>query len=318
MKFTQHLNTHLTPEWRKQYIQYAELKAELFKIKAAEPLDLSLLPGYYEQEEAEFFRLCQRQLAHINLFFQKQLSESKARYNELHEELQQFKAATPLPGKSKGLGLDLLKPLLKQKTRELPRRDKNSTTTTLRTLKFAFSELYLSLVLLQNFQQLNAVGFRKILKKRDKLLGNNKGLLWRQQYVDKSTFFLSSEVDVLISNVENLVAFDLEGGDRGAAMKRLRVPPLGEPTSALISFRLGLFLGAFTVLLAIVALTLIFRSPPKINIWTAVRLFRPFFLLFLSIFLVGLNMWGWQMAGVNHVLIFEVKSKLIIDPLKLM
>ena len=38
-------------------------------------------------------------------------------------------------------------------------------------LKLAFSEFYLSLILLQNYQNLNFTGFRKILKKHDKVGG---------------------------------------------------------------------------------------------------------------------------------------------------
>lgn len=37
-------------------------------------------------------------------------------------------------------------------------------------LKLAYSEFYLSLILLQNYQTLNFTGFRKILKKHDKVL----------------------------------------------------------------------------------------------------------------------------------------------------
>jgi len=36
-------------------------------------------------------------------------------------------------------------------------------------IKLAFSEFYLSLILLQNYQSLNFTGFRKILKKHDKV-----------------------------------------------------------------------------------------------------------------------------------------------------
>lgn len=39
----------------------------------------------------------------------------------------------------------------------------------LQDLKLAFTEFYLSLVLLQNYQSLNFTGFRKILKKHDKV-----------------------------------------------------------------------------------------------------------------------------------------------------
>ena len=36
-------------------------------------------------------------------------------------------------------------------------------------IKLAFSEFYLSLILIQNYQTLNFTGFRKILKKHDKV-----------------------------------------------------------------------------------------------------------------------------------------------------
>ena len=39
----------------------------------------------------------------------------------------------------------------------------------LREAKLAFSEFYLNLVLLQNYEQLNSTGFRKICKKHDKV-----------------------------------------------------------------------------------------------------------------------------------------------------
>lgn len=46
-------------------------------------------------------------------------------------------------------------------------------------LKLAFSEFYLMLILLQNYQQLNYMGFRKILKKHDKLFSTQRGENWR-------------------------------------------------------------------------------------------------------------------------------------------
>ena len=33
MKFAEHLGAHITPEWRKQYIQYEEMKARTFLLK---------------------------------------------------------------------------------------------------------------------------------------------------------------------------------------------------------------------------------------------------------------------------------------------
>lgn len=50
------------------------------------------------------------------------------------------------------------------------REDKaHSHTRKIHELKLAFSEFYLSLILLQNYQTLNFTGFRKILKKHDKV-----------------------------------------------------------------------------------------------------------------------------------------------------
>lgn len=43
----------------------------------------------------------------------------------------------------------------------------------LQELKLAFSEFYLFLILLQNYQNLNFTGFRKILKKHDKVCKDN-------------------------------------------------------------------------------------------------------------------------------------------------
>ncbi len=43
------------------------------------------------------------------------------------------------------------------------------TSRKIHDIKLAFSEFYLSLILLQNYQTLNFTGFRKILKKHDKV-----------------------------------------------------------------------------------------------------------------------------------------------------
>ena len=47
------------------------------------------------------------------------------------------------------------------------------------SLKTAFGEFYLMLILLQKYQLLNYTGFRKILKKHDKLFQTTRGIEWR-------------------------------------------------------------------------------------------------------------------------------------------
>lgn len=125
--------------------------------------------------------------------------------------------------------------------------------------------------------------------------------------MEKSSFFLNADIETLISSVETTVINELEGGNRQAGMKRLKVPPLSEKVAfghylsfligfffqqnAATAFSLGIFTGVFIVLAALIIFAS-FGAPkggnePK---WVAVRLFRGFFLLFLSLWLYGLNM----------------------------
>ena len=66
-------------------------------------------------------------------------------------------------------------------------RKKNVSVRKIQELKLAFSEFYLSLILLQNYQNLNFTGFRKILKKHDKLLNVDFGARWRAEHVESGT-----------------------------------------------------------------------------------------------------------------------------------
>ena len=37
MKFAEHLSAHITPEWRKQYISYEEMKSMLYNAMERQP-----------------------------------------------------------------------------------------------------------------------------------------------------------------------------------------------------------------------------------------------------------------------------------------
>lgn len=105
-----------------------------------------------------------------------------------------------------------------------------------------------------------------------------------------------------------MVTQDLEGGDRQRAMKRLRVPPLGEQQSPWTTFKVGLFSGSFIVLLIAVVLSGIFHRSR--DDWRIVfRLYRGPLLIIEFLFLMGVNVYGWRSSGVNHVLIFELDPR---------
>jgi SPX domain protein involved in polyphosphate accumulation len=95
MKFGQQLNAHLTPEWRKQYISYEELKIILYDfLEKAPPLEREEEPvrqSYTAKTDEEFFAICQVELTKINLFYSQKLAEAQGKFHELSRDLESFK-----------------------------------------------------------------------------------------------------------------------------------------------------------------------------------------------------------------------------------
>ncbi|XP_043496961.1 xenotropic and polytropic retrovirus receptor 1 [Polistes fuscatus] len=296
MKFAEHLSAHITPEWRKQYISYEEMKAMLYtaveEAPSSESVEPEVIQRHFASFDEVFFTFCDRELKKINTFYSEKLAEATRKYAALVNELKTALELQHGTGKNKG----------KSNTRlHLPTRK-------LRELKLAFSEFYLSLILLQNYQNLNYTGFRKILKKHDKLLSVESGSKWRVECVEIAHFYTSKDIDKLIQETEATVTNDLEGGDRQRAMKRLRVPPLGEHQSPWTTFKVGLFSGSFIILSITVVLSGIFHESGE-NLKIAFRLYRGPMLIIQFLFLIGVNVYGWRSSGVNHVLIFELDPR---------
>ena len=68
----------------------------------------------------------------------------------------------------------------------------------------AMSEFYLSLIIIQDYQKYNLIGFKKINKKFDKNLDWDEGSQWFARKVKKSDLNNSDEIDKLILKVKNL------------------------------------------------------------------------------------------------------------------
>ncbi|KAM8999875.1 solute carrier family 53 member 1 isoform 1-T1 [Sarcophilus harrisii] len=308
MKFAEHLSAHITPEWRKQYIQYEAFKDMLYSAQDQAPsmevTDEDTVKRYFAKFEEKFFQTCEKELAKINTFYSEKLAEAQRRFstlqNELHSSLDVQKETS------------VVSTLRKRRNPVFHlSHEKRVQHRNIRDLKLAFSEFYLSLILLQNYQNLNFTGFRKILKKHDKILDTSRGADWRVAHVEVAPFYTCKKINQLISETEAVVTNELEDGDRQKAMKRLRVPPLGaaQPAPAWTTFRVGLYCGIFIVLNVALVLTGAFKLGDDKMVWPLIRIYRGGFLLIEFLFLLGINTYGWRQAGVNHVLIFELNPR---------
>ncbi|KAK2159064.1 hypothetical protein LSH36_159g04020 [Paralvinella palmiformis] len=309
MKFAEHLTAHITPEWRKQYISYEAMKEMIYEAVEQAPspemTDEEAIERYFTRFDESFFQYCEKELLKINMFFSEKLAEAKRKFSSVKCDLitsEQMHQHHHLPSLRRRKGPKIL---IKDK-KAAPHLIKKS----IHDIKLAFSEFYLSLILLQNYQTLNFTGFRKILKKHDKLFRTERGCRWRQTNVETAPFYTSKDVDHLIKETETVFTQKLEGGDRQKAMKRLRVPPLGEKQNPWSTFRIGLFSGIFFVLLAVIIIAAFYvHTMPKDEWEPALRIYRGLFLIILCMSLLGINIYGWRTSGVNHVLIFELDPR---------
>ena len=234
----------------------------------------------------EFFEEIQRQLDEVESFFRAREAELSHTLRKLSQEVQVFEAL-----------------LANKHTKEL-----RTTRRKRQNLKLLLSEYYLNLALLQNFQQLNHTGFRKILKKQDKLAQSERGMQFFKEKVCKNYFWTSREVSSLIEKTENTMINKLEDGNRSKAMNRLRVPPLEakDVRSHWATLRAGWLMGVIFVSFFVLVLGIIFRP---LDSWShvtpTVRGLRVGLILSVWFYGFAINTFGWRRSGVNNVLIFE-------------
>ena len=235
----------------------------------------------------EFFEEIQRELDGVNRFFRKREAALLYQFREIEEMVNTLMAA-----------------IANSQTRTLSRKRA--------TLKEVISEYYLNISLLQNFQQLNHTGFRKILKKFDKLARSERGGSYFKGTVCTSYFWVSKETDNLILQTETIMIDKLENGNRSKAMNRLRVPPLGkkDKRSHWVTLRAGWLMGVIFVSIIVLILGAVFGHH---EVWTnnypVLRGLRGWLIIVLWFFAFSINTYGWRRSGVNSVLIFEFNPR---------
>lgn len=146
-------------KWRvvkKSYLNFQEMKAMLYKAveeaPSAESVEPEILTRHFRNFDEQFFHYCDKELKKINTFYSEKLAEATRKFATLNSELK--------------TSLEVMKEGKRFKHGEVK---KHTPARKLQELKLAYSEFYLSLILLQNYQTLNHTGFRKILKKHDKV-----------------------------------------------------------------------------------------------------------------------------------------------------
>ncbi|XP_029469357.1 LOW QUALITY PROTEIN: xenotropic and polytropic retrovirus receptor 1 homolog [Rhinatrema bivittatum] len=273
----------------------------LWALTYALATDPSLLQRHYASHEENFFQMCEKELSKVNTFYTEKLAEAQRHFMALRAELEMVQEVQ-----------EEKEPSSLWRSRHVLQRSfsHRAQRKTICDLKLALSELYLSLILLQNYQSLNFLGFHKITKKYDKLFRTFRGAEWKMLFVDASPFYTAKKNNQLIQEVESLFTNQLEGGDRQKAMKRLRVPPLGAAQSAPIwtTFRVGIYCGLIIALVVLMSL-IVFHGSSDLLVWPLLKLYRGGFLIIEFIFLLGINNYGWRKAGVNHILIFELDPR---------
>ncbi|XP_057853631.2 phosphate transporter PHO1-like [Cryptomeria japonica] len=118
-------------------------------------------------------------------------------------------------------------------------------------LHTAFIEYYKGLTLLQNYSTLNAIAFRKILKKYDKVTGKGVSETYLKEV--QSSYFSTNSKKLLsmVETVENLFTKHFSKNNRRRAMRSLRPSP--HKNSSGEFFSLGFFSGcSWGLMLALV------------------------------------------------------------------
>uniref|UniRef100_H3BD64 Xenotropic and polytropic retrovirus receptor 1 n=1 Tax=Latimeria chalumnae TaxID=7897 RepID=H3BD64_LATCH len=266
--------------------------------------DEDTVKRYFAKFEEKFFQACEKELAKINTFYSEKLAEAQRRFATLQNELQ-----SSLDAQRESSNLSTVRQRRKKVfhlSHEARVHHRN-----LKDLKLAFSEFYLSLILLQNYQALRWGGLGSLLKRYCRELSTKKFSLFIISHFYQLFVKLMPAFPFLIYSTYTLVTTELEHGDRQKAMKRLRVPPLGaaQPAPAWTTFRVGLYFGVFLALSVAIVIAGVTTLPKEKSVWPLIRIYRGGFLLIEFLFLLGINTYGWRQAGVNHVLIFELNPR---------
>ncbi|KAG1745254.1 EXS family protein/ERD1/XPR1/SYG1 family protein [Suillus lakei] len=172
-------------------------------------------------------------------------------------------------------------------------------------LKKAVVEYYRGLEALNNYRILNLTGFRKAVKKYEKITRVPAQAAYMKERVEPSAFASGAMVSAMLKEMEELFAARFERGDKKKAVTHLRVGAT-QKSHHFSTFRTGVWLGSsytsdgyrFHVITAV--------SLPSWNI--LLFIYSILLLPTLLALLVGLNLVVWARERINYVFIFELNN----------
>ncbi|KAK7463123.1 Xenotropic and polytropic retrovirus receptor 1 [Stygiomarasmius scandens] len=203
-----------------------------------------------------------------------------------------------------------------QERQHLPPRalDPDEYQRAKRTLKKAVLEHYRGLEMLHNYRVLNITGFRKALKKFEKVTRIPALDAYMTEKVETSAFSSDKSLRTMMSDMVALYAAHFVHGDEKRARKRLRAGTFYK-THHFSTFRSGLLLGiALPALISGIYQS--FQADTRENIpgWDGLLFFYSIFLIpVVFSLLVGLNLSVWANSRINYIFIFELEPRTRLD-----
>lgn len=181
-------------------------------------------------------------------------------------------------------------------------------------LKKAVVEYYRGLEALNNYRILNLTGFRKAVKKYEKITQVPAQAAYMKERVEPSAFASGAMVSSMLKEMEELFAARFERGDKKKAITRLRVGAT-QKSHHFSTFRTGMWLG-LSIPATVTGFTTCLRDSTATSLpsWNIILFIYSIFLIpTLLALLVGLNLVVWAEERINYVFIFELNVRSRLD-----
>ncbi|KAF5356935.1 hypothetical protein D9756_006619 [Leucocoprinus leucothites] len=181
-------------------------------------------------------------------------------------------------------------------------------------LKKAVLEHYRGLELLLNYRILNLTGFRKALKKFEKVTKIRAQDQYMAEKVDLSALGSDSALQQMMKEMQELYAQTFSRGNSKKAMDRLR-GGFRSKTHHFSTLRSGILIGvAIPALASGLYYSFLEETREQIPDWDALLYFYGIFLIpVVFSMLIGLNLLVWARSRVNYTFIFELDVRSRMD-----